>query len=150
MKKMIAYNSKTLPFLFLVPLILVIICGYFAVSELNDYKILASIFFGVVSLVLFSAFIYTFTNHKIAFEINYDELIIYKRKKIFVIKISTITKVKIGKNNIGFDCVVYYNDDKKIGMHFLVKNFVKTNKQFIQTVKDMNIKTEFYSVGHNH
>ena len=77
-------------------------------------------------------------------------MIIYKRKRIFVIKISTITKVKIGTNNIGFDCVVYYNDDKKIGMHFLVKNFVKTNKQFIQTVKDMNIKTEFYSVGHNH
>mgnify|MGYP003310525448 CR=1 FL=1 len=49
MKKMIAYNSKTLPFLFLVPSILVIICGYFAVSELNDYKILASIFFEIVN-----------------------------------------------------------------------------------------------------
>ena len=56
---MIAYNSKTLPFLFLVPSILVIICEYFAVRELNDYKILASIFFCVVSLDLFSAFIYT-------------------------------------------------------------------------------------------
>ena len=67
-------------------------------------------------------------------------MIIYKRKKIFVIKISTITKVKIGKNNIGFDCVVYYNDDKKIGMHFLVKNFIKVNKKFVDIISEYNIK----------
>ena len=121
-------------------------CAISSISELEKYKILASIFFGIVVLVLFGAFVFTITNYKIAFEIINETLIIYKRRKVYTIDFHTIQKVKIGRNNIGFDCVVYYENDKKIGMHFLVKNFVKINKQFIEIINEMNIKTEFYSV----
>lgn len=146
MKKMIAYNSRIFPFLFLILSILVGVVAYFAINELEEYKVLASIFFGVVTFVLFSAFLYTLTNNKIAFEINNEKLTVYKRKNIYTINLSDIYKVKIATNNIGFDCVIYYNDNKKIGMHFLVKNFVKINKQFLQIINDINIKVEFYSL----
>lgn len=146
-KNMIAYNSKIFPFLFLIMTVIVCIVGYFAVKELYDYKVLAILFFVITAAALLFAFIWTFTNKQIAFEIKNDEFTIYKHKKVFKINMHNINKVKIGTQNIGFDCVVYYEDTKKIGIHFLVKKFRHTNKEFIRIIDAYNIKKEFYSLG---
>ena len=149
-KNMIAYNSKVLPFIFLFCAILTSIVGYFAVRELYKYKILGSFFFILVSSIVLFAFVWTVTNKNVAFKIENDILIIYKHKKVYEIKMTEIRKVRLAVNNIGFDCTIYHKDSQKIGMHFLVKKFRKTNRKFIDIIDVYGIEKEFYSLSSQH
>ena len=84
---------------------------------------------------------------KIVSKIENDILIIYKHKKVYEIKMTEIRKVRLAINNIGFDCTIYYKDSQKIGMHFLVKNFRKINRKFIDIIDVYGIEKEFYSLS---
>jgi hypothetical protein len=108
--KLIAYSSKIQKIILLIVWIILIVLFSFLIvlfDEVRLYLIISAIvilpIFGVVVINILR------NNSPIAFEIQDDKLVLYKRTGVVSININEIVKVKIGKD----DEIVYKNYDVK-------------------------------------
>lgn len=145
--KLIAYSSKIKKIILLnVWIILIVLFSFLIVlfDEVRLYLIISAIVilpvFGVVIINILR------NNSPIAFEIQDDKLVLYKRKGVFSININEIAKVKVNDNYGSFDGCVY-TKTSKYPVHYLIKEQRKIFKQFVEVFKSKNIPVEITSVN---
>lgn len=145
--KLIAYSSKIQKIILLIVWIILIVLFSFLIvlfDEVRLYLIISAIvillIFGVVVINIFR------NNSPIAFEIQDDKLVLYKRTGVFSININEIVKVKVNDNYGSFDGCVYTKTGK-YPIHYLIKEQRKIFKQFVEAFKSKNIPVEITSVN---
>ena len=149
-EKLIAYNSKILRGIFVFIDILmfaaIIISVYPKLVNpwLTGFLIFAFIGFTIVTMR------FLLDRSEIAFECDYESLVIYRNGKATVIPLSNITKIAINEmDNIGgsFDATVHtYN--KKYFMHMLVKDSHEVYEKFIKIMDDMGKEIKIREVSY--
>ncbi len=149
-ERLIAYNSKILRGIFVFIDILmfaaVIISVYpqFVNPWLTGCLTFAFIGFTIVTMR------FLLDRSEIAFECDYDNLVIYCNGKATVIPLSNITKIAINEiDNIGgsFDATVHtYN--KKYFMHMLIKDSHEVYEKFIKIMDDMGKEIKIREVSY--
>lgn len=145
--KLIAYSSKIQKIILLIVWIVLIVLFSFLIilfDEVRLYLIISAIvilpIFGVVVINILR------NNSPIAFEIQDDKLVLYKRTGVVSININEIVKVKVNDNYGSFDGCVY-TKTAKYPIHYLIKEQRKIFKQFVEAFKSKNIPVEITSVN---
>ena len=95
-KRLIAYNSRKLPFtlmIVLIPIFVVIIMLMINAKEFFYWIVLVGVI--ICFIFILSMFIYSLLLPNIAFEINDDKIIIYKIKKQKIILLKDINKFRL-------------------------------------------------------
>ena len=149
-EKLIAYNSKILRGIFVFIDILmfaaIIISVYPKLVNpwLTGFLIFAFIGFTIVTMR------FLLDRSEIAFECDYENLVIYRNSKATVIPLSNITKIAINEmDNIcgSFDATVHtYN--KKYFMHMLIKDSHEVYEKFIKIMDDMGKEIKIREVSY--
>lgn len=145
-KRLIAYNSRKLPFILLVvliPIFVVIIMLIINAKELFHWIVLVGVI--ICFIFILSMFIYSLLLPNIAFEINDDKLIIYKIKKQKIILLKDINKFRLCDNSSSFDgCLL--EKGKKIRLNYFIKNKKQILKELEIISKEYGFYIEYYSV----
>ncbi len=145
--KLIAYSSKIQKIILLIVWIILIVLFSFLIVLFDEVR-LHLIISAIVLLPVFGVVIINIlrNNSPIAFEIQDDKLVLYKRKGVFSLNINEIVKVKVNDNYGSFDGCVY-TKTSKYPVHYLIKEQRKIFKQFVEVFKSKNIPVEITSVN---
>lgn len=145
--KLIAYSSKIQKIILLIAWIIVIIIFsllIILVDEVRLYLIIIAIVILPISGVVVINILRN--NSPIAFEIQDDKLVLYKRTGVVSININEIVKVKVNDNYGSFDGCVYTKTGK-YPIHYLIKEQRKIFNQFVEVFDSKNIPVEITSVN---
>ena len=148
-KRLIAYNSRKLPFTLLVvliPIFVVIIMLIINVKELFHWIVLVGVI--ICFIFILSMFIYSLLLPNIAFEINDDQLIIYKIKKQKIILLKDINKFRLCDNSSSFDGCLW-EKGKNIRLNYFIKNKKQILKELEIISKEYGFYIEYYSVDYS-
>ena len=145
--KLMAYNSKFQKILFLIIWILLIVLFTFLIILFKEVRIYF-IINAIIVLSIFGVVVINLLLNKspIAFEIQDDKLVLYKRTGVVSININEIVRVKVNDNYGSFDGCIY----TKIGkypLHYLIKEQRKIFEQFVKVFESKNIPVEIVSVN---
>ena len=145
-QKLIAYNSRVMPFIFLLCLIPVIFVG--VIIGINANEIYHWIFFGIdiiVTSVLIIVFFYHLSLPDVAFEIIEERMILYKKKSIIEINLKEINSIRICEDSSSFDCSIWVNN-QKIEVHYFIKRKKEICIVLEQILTVYGIKVNFYNI----
>lgn len=148
-KRLIAYNSRKLPFtlmVVLIPIFGVIIMLIINAKEVFHWIVLVGVV--ICFIIILSMFIYSLLLPNIAFEINDDKLIIYKIKKQKIILLKDISKFRLCDNSSSFDGCLW-EKGKKIRLNYLIKNKKQILKELELFSQEYGFYIEYYSVDYS-
>lgn len=146
-RKLIAYSSKIQKIILLIVWIIVIIIFSLLIILVDELRLFL-IITAIVTLSISGVVVINIlrNNSPIAFEIQDDKLVLYKRTGVVSININEIVKVRVNDNYGSFDGCVY-TITGKYPIHYLIKEQRKIFKQFVETFKSKNIPVEITSVN---
>lgn len=145
--KLIAYSSKIQKIILLIVWVILIVLFSFLIVLFEETRL----FFIITAIVILSisgvvVINILRNNSPIAFEIQDDKLVLYKRTGVISININEIVRVKVNDNYGSFDGCVY-TITGKYPIHYLIKEQRKIFKQFVEAFKSKNIAVEITSVN---
>ena len=142
--KLIAYSSRIQKIILLIVWIVLIVLFSFLIVLFNEvrlYLIISAIVILSISGVVVINILRN--NSRIAFEIQDDKLVLYKRTGVISININEIVKVKVNDNYGSFDGCIYTKTGK-YPIHYLIKEQRKIFKQFVKVFESMNIPVKIF------
>lgn len=146
--KLVAYNSKTLRAVFLIADILMLAMLIAFIILFPEYPIvLGALVLGFIAVTIVTVR-YLLDRSPIAFECDYQELVIYRNDKRTVIPLSEIKWIAINEmdNFCSFDATLHCVD-RKVFMHKLVKNGNEVYKGFLEIMRSRGIRIDIREVN---
>ena len=145
--KLIAYSSKIQKNILLIAWIIVIIIFSLLIVFVDEVRLFL-IIVAIVTLSISGVVVINILRNKspIAFEIQDDKIILYKRMGVISIDISEIIRVKVNDNYGSFDGCIYTINDR-YPIHYLIKEQRKIFKQFVKLFKYKGIPVEIVSTS---
>ena len=141
--KLVAYNSKALRAVFVIVNVVLFVTVAFCVRPMLEHPIIL----GALLLLFLSFTIITLRilldRSPIAFECDYQELVIYRNDKRTVIPLSEIKWIAINEmdNLCSFDATLHCVD-KKVFMHKLIKNGHEVYEKFLEIMRSRGIRID--------
>ena len=146
--KLIAYNSKALRAVFVIADLLLLAMLISFVFLLREHMIvLVALALGFIAITIVTLR-YLLDRSPVAFECDYQELVIYRNDKRTVIPLSEIKWIAINEmdNFCSFDATLHCVD-RKVFLHKLVKNGHKVYKRFLEIMRSRGIRIDIREVN---
>ncbi len=146
--KLIAYNSKALRAVFVIADLLLLAMLISFVFLLREHIIvLVALALGFIAVTIVTLR-YLLDRSPIAFECDYQELVIYRNDKKTAIPLSEIKWIAINEmdNFCSFDATLHCVD-RKVFLHKLVKNGHEVYKRFLEIMRSRGIRIDIREVN---
>ena len=138
--KLVAYNSKIQPFIFLLAAIILIPVCHMAVQDEEQHKIWIILFFSIIFAIMVFSFLFFMTLPRIAFEVDHRVLTIYRHSKRISNRLCDISKFEVNGKSLSFDAWIYHTHGRT-GIHRVIKRKRRVCKQLFEILNRNRIAT---------